>query len=111
MSDPLGLIGGAGSMGGIGPGGLSRVTGSDDSTSGVSGGGPSFKDVLMNSINQVNKLQKDAETAVEDLATGKRDDVGSVMIAAKKAELAFDMLQQVRNKLVDAYEEFKQMRV
>jgi len=107
MSDPLGLIGNTGNIGGVGPGGLSRSGGGGDD----SAGGPSFKDVLMNSINQVNKLQKDAETAVEDLATGKRDDVGSVLMAAKKAELAFDMLQQVRNKLVDAYEEFKQMRV
>ena len=92
MSDPLGLIGNSGNLGGVGPaGGLSRVGGSDDSAA-----GPSFKDVLMNSINQVNKLQKDAETAVEDLSTGKRDDVGSVLMAAKKAELAFDMLQQAQ---------------
>ena len=107
MSDPLGLIGSAGNIGGVGSAGLSRAGGG----SGGDDGGPSFKDVLMKSIDQVNKLQKDAETAVEDLATGRRDDVGSVLMAAKKAELAFDMLQQVRNKLVDAYEEFKQMRV
>ena len=71
----------------------------------------SFKDVLMNNIAQVNKLQQDAQFAIEDLAAGKRDDVAEVMMAARKAELAFEMLLQVRNKLVDAYEEIRQMRV
>ena len=73
--------------------------------------GPSFKDVLMENIKKVNELQQDAEHAIEDLASGRRDDVAGVLIAKQKADLAFQMLQQVRNKLVDAYEEIKQMRV
>jgi flagellar hook-basal body complex protein FliE len=105
MSDPLGLINSAGNVGGIRPPGMGapRIGGNE--------GGPSFKDVLMKNIEQVNKLQKDAESAIEDLASGKRDDVDGVLIANKKAEMAFQLLQQVRNKLVDAYEEIKQMRV
>lgn len=69
-----------------------------------------FKDVLMNNIEQVNKLQEDAQVAIEDLAVGRRD-LADVMMATKKAELAFHMLLQVRNKLVDAYEEIRQIRV
>ena len=72
---------------------------------------PSFKDVLMQNIEQVNKLQQDAEMAVEDLIAGRRDDAASVLIAKQKADLAFQMLLQVRNKLVSAYDEIKQMRV
>lgn len=73
--------------------------------------GPGFKDVLMKNIEQVNRLQQDAETAIEDLATGRRDDMDGVMLAKQKADVAFQMLLQVRNKMMDAYEEVKQIRV
>ena len=109
MSDPLGLIG------------SSNVGGAGQAIGGPMGqkpplqpdvvDGPSFKDVLMENIEQVNRLQQDAEMAIEDLVTGRRDDVDQVMMAKQKSDLAFQMLLQVRNKMVDAYEEIKQMRV
>jgi flagellar hook-basal body complex protein FliE len=74
-------------------------------------GGPSFKDALMKEIEQVNKLQQDAEMAIEDFAAGRRDDVTNVMNAKNQADVAFQMLMQVRNKMMDAYEEVKQIRV
>lgn len=73
--------------------------------------GPDFKQHLMDNINQVNKLQQDAEVAIEDLVAGRRDDMESVMMAKQKADIAFQMMLQVRNKLMDAYEEVKQIRV
>jgi len=73
--------------------------------------GPDFKQVLMQNINQVNEMQQNAETAVDDLISGKRDDMESVLIAKQKADIAFQMLLQVRNKMMDAYEEVKQIRV
>ena len=103
MTDPLGLISSAR------PVGMPRAP--QAPTAPGTAEGPSFKDVLMNNIEQVNKLQQDAAGAIEDLTTGKRDDVANVFIAKQKADMAFQMLQQVRNKLVDAYEEIKQMRV
>lgn len=105
MSDPLGLISGAG--------GVQGTQGSGTSSRQVSGpqGGPSFHDVLKQNIEQVSKLQQEAEMAVEDLAAGRRDDYQGVMIAKAKADMAFKMLLQVRNKMIDAYEEVKQMRV
>jgi len=75
------------------------------------GSGPSFKDVLMKNIEQVNRLQQDAQKAIEDLAAGRRDDASQVMMTTKKADLAFQMLLQVRNKMTAAYEEIKQTRV
>ena len=105
MTDPLGLIN-AGNPGRVaGAGGVSPAAGP------AAAGGPSFKDVLMKNIEQVNRLQQDAEMAIEDLAVGRRDDVAGVMIAKQKADMAFQMLLQVRNKMVDAYEEIKQIRV
>ena len=49
--------------------------------------------------------------AIEDLVAGRRDDLDGVLIAKQKADIAFQTLLQVRNKLMDAYEEVKQMRV
>jgi flagellar hook-basal body complex protein FliE len=65
----------------------------------------------MENIKQVNKLQAEATTAIEDLNTGKRADVEGVLLATQKADTAFRMLVSVRNKLTQAYEEIKQMRV
>ncbi len=73
--------------------------------------GPDFKDVLMQNLQQVNQLQQDAQTAIEDVVAGKRDDMAAVLAAKQKADVAFQMLLQVRNKMMDAYEEVKQIRV
>jgi len=73
--------------------------------------GDSFRDVLLKSLNQVNELQQDASTAIEDLQTGKRNDLETVLMATAKADTAFQMLLSVRNKVMDAYDELKQIRV
>ena len=70
-----------------------------------------FKDLLMQSIHEVNRLQAEADQARINLATGQSDNVAEVFTAIKKAELAFQTLMQIRNKLMDAYDEIKQMRV
>ncbi len=101
MTDPLGLIGQSGP---ITPNTGPKPGAADPNA-------PDFKQVLMDNIEQVNKLQQDAEAAIEDLAVGRRDDVAGVMIAKQKADMAFKMLLQVRNKLVDAYAEIKDIRV
>ena len=70
-----------------------------------------FKDLLMQSIHEVNRLQADADQARINLATGQSDNIAEVFTAVKKAELAFQTLMQIRNKLMEAYDEIKQMRV
>jgi len=72
---------------------------------------PSFKDLLTENLNEVNRLQQDAARAVEDMAAGRRTDLENVLTATRKAELAFQMLQQVRNRVLDAYNELKDIRV
>ncbi len=74
-------------------------------------GGASFSDVLKNSIEEVSKLQQDASQAVADLATGKTEDVTGVMTAMEKSDLAFKTLLAIRSKLMDAYEEIKNISV
>jgi flagellar hook-basal body complex protein FliE len=102
MTDPLGLIPSTSALGGPKP---ARPTHPGQQPS------VSFKDVLMKQLEQVNRLQQDAEMAIEDLVSGKRDDMDAVLIAKQKADIAFQMLLQVRNKMMDAYEEVKQIRV
>lgn len=65
----------------------------------------------MDSLKDVNKLQQEATTAIEDLSTGKRNDVEGVLLATQKADMAFKMLLSVRNKVQAAVEEIKQLRV
>jgi flagellar hook-basal body complex protein FliE len=100
MTDPLGLI--------RNTAGSSPLGGGVRAKPGESG---SFKDVLLKNIDEVNKLQQDASRAAEDLAAGRRDDVEGVMLATSKADTAFKALQAVRNRVMEAYDEIKQMRV
>ncbi|MFI4872999.1 MAG: flagellar hook-basal body complex protein FliE [Phycisphaerales bacterium JB061] len=103
MTDPLGLVGQSQQ--------LNAAAQLQQNKKSEAAGGQGFKDLLMQNIEQVNKLQEDATTAIEDLTTGKRDDVESVLLATAKADTAFRLLQQVRNKVFDAYKEIQQLRV
>ncbi|RMH11097.1 MAG: flagellar hook-basal body complex protein FliE [Planctomycetota bacterium] len=102
MSDPIGLVGASGS-GPIKPRPNVHSTPHQQ--------GPNFKEALLKSLEEVNAAQQDADRAVEDLVTGKRQDVEGVVLATEKADMAFQMLQSVRNKVMGAYEEIKQIRV
>lgn len=86
---------------------LSSLTQSAQGTEGET----SFKDTLMKSIHEVNTLQQDANRAVEQLATGGETSPAEVLTAVQKADLAFRMMLQVRNKLVQAYQEVQNIRV
>jgi flagellar hook-basal body complex protein FliE len=74
-------------------------------------GNVSFKDVLMKNLNEVNKLQQDADKSLEDFVTGKTQNMSEVISASQKASMAFSMLTQIRNKLQDAYDEVKNLRI
>jgi flagellar hook-basal body complex protein FliE len=94
---------GASQLGGAGP--STRIGGTG------AAGGTSFSDTLKKSIDEVSKLQQDASKAVEDLATGKSENVTGVMTAVEKSDLAFKTLLAIRTKLMDAYEEIKNIPV
>lgn len=112
MADPLGLIGGFNSVQRLAPLAPSRAGGAAVGDVGeIAGPQPEFKKFLQEQIAQVNELQSDATVAVEDLAAGRRDDLEGVIIATQKADVAFKMLLQVRNKVMEAYDEIKQIRV
>lgn len=71
----------------------------------------SFADTLKDAIGSVNELQKSSDKAMQNLATGRTDNVADVMIAAEKADIALRLMVQVRNKIIDAYQEVMKMQV
>jgi flagellar hook-basal body complex protein FliE len=76
----------------------------------VNEGEGNFGSVLKTAINQVEELHGSAEAQVTDLLKGDRSDVHNVMIAVEKADIAFQLMLQVRNKIVSAYQEVSRMQ-
>lgn len=70
-----------------------------------------FKNVLLESIREVNDMQQQADMAVEKLAAGEEVTPAEVLTAVQKADVAFKLMMQVRNKLVQAYQEIQNVRV
>lgn len=76
-----------------------------------SGGGASFSDVLKNSIDEVARLQQEASQATQSLLTGQTEDITGVFTAMEKSDIAFKTLLAIRGKLMDAYDEIKNMPI
>jgi flagellar hook-basal body complex protein FliE len=74
-------------------------------------GGPSFKDMLADSIQQVNTMQLEADQAVETMFSGGDVNPAEVLTAVQKADLAFRLTMQMRNKLMEVYQEIKDIRI
>jgi len=90
--------------------GVNPVAGTTTSSPAVQPG-KDFKSILLNSLEEVNKLQSEADQGVQKLLTGESENVAEVMAAVNKAGIAFDLLMEVRNKLTESYREIQQMRV
>ena len=70
-----------------------------------------FKNMLVDSIQQVNTMQLDADKAVESMFSGGEVNPAEVLTAVQKADLAFRLTMQMRNKLMDVYQEIKDIRI
>jgi len=71
----------------------------------------SFKDMLVDSIKQVNSMQHQADQAVEAMFTGEDVNPAEVLTAVQKADLAFRLTMQMRNKAMDVYREIRDIRI
>ena len=67
--------------------------------------------MIIESLNEVNRLQTEADQGVQRLLTGETNNVAEVFAASNKAGIAFDLLMEVRNKLVEAYQEILRMQI
>jgi flagellar hook-basal body complex protein FliE len=73
-------------------------------------GGANFGDVLKSAVHSVDQVNDDAAAKVTNLLQGGSGDVNSVMIAVEKADVSFQLMMQVRNKIVSAYQDIEKMQ-
>jgi flagellar hook-basal body complex protein FliE len=73
--------------------------------------GTGFGDVLKDAISTVNELQKQSDQEIQKYMTGESQDLHTTVIAMQKADLSFQMMMQVRNKIVQAYQEIMRMQM
>ncbi len=84
----------------------------DMGPAGAAGGATgSFGHVLGDAIAQVNSLQEQASSSIAALATGDKASLHDTMIAMEQADVSFRMMMQVRNKIVEAYQEIMRMQI
>jgi flagellar hook-basal body complex protein FliE len=88
-----------------------KISSSDDGLAGAGEVAKSFSNVLGNYITDVNSQSRSAEKAVETFASGGNIDLHSVMIASEKAGLSMQLAMQMRNKILQAYQEVSRTQV
>jgi len=71
----------------------------------------SFSETLLKSIQKVNDLQEEADKSIEELATGENRDIAQTMISIEKANISFQLMTQIRNRIVETYQEVMRMQV
>jgi flagellar hook-basal body complex protein FliE len=64
-----------------------------------------FLNTLQKTLDQAQQIENEADSKVTDLISGKGQDVHSAMIAVEKADISFQLIMQVRNKIVKAYQD------
>ena len=74
-------------------------------------GGVSFKDTLSNYLSDVNDMQIKADKSIEKMVAGEITDVNQVMTSVEQANTAFNMMMELRNKVMDAYQEIMRIRL
>jgi len=92
---------GAGQAAGLSTGGLGAPS--------AAGAPTPFLDTLKSAISSADQINSDASQQVTGVLTGTGGDVHSAMIAVEKADLSFQMMMQVRSKIVAAYQEISRM--
>ena len=73
-------------------------------------GAVGFADLIQNYVEQTNVAQQASDAAIEDFATGKSENVQTVVLAMANAEVSFQMFMEIRNKLIDSYNELMRMQ-
>ncbi len=73
--------------------------------------GQGFGDLFKNTLDSVQSLHKEAQSSAERFMSGEAEDIHKVAMDQQRAHLAFDYVLQVRNKVVQAYQEIMRMQV
>ncbi len=75
------------------------------------GGGEAFTETLNNALSQVSSAEQQAYTESLQLLTGDSGNIHNVVLAAEKADIALQLTMQVRNKVLDAYNDMMRMQI
>jgi len=78
---------------------------------GEASGGGAFQDVFAGAIQKVEAFGQEASGSVERFLSGEGEELHNTVLATTRAELAFEMFLQTRNKVVSAYQEIMKMQV
>jgi flagellar hook-basal body complex protein FliE len=78
---------------------------------GPAGAANAFSQMLNDAVGNIDKLQKTADGNIQKLATGQPVDLHDVTISMEQANLSFQLGMQVRNKILDAYQEIMRMQI
>lgn len=70
-----------------------------------------FQQTLESAISNVEQLRNQAEQAVQKFLSGENEELHSIVLAAQRAEIAFELGMQIRNKVVQAYQEIMRMQI
>jgi flagellar hook-basal body complex protein FliE len=87
------------------------AAGTESAGGGRAGGPVNFQDMLLKSLEQVNELDRQSQSIIAGALTGEDYTQAEMFTAVKKADLAFRTMLQIRNKLLDAYNELKNVRM
>ena len=90
---------------------LSSLSGFLKSPEGLKADKESFKKTLLGFMDQVNELQNRADRSIEKLISGEAKDLHQVMIAAEEATISFQLMVELRNKILEAYHEVMRIQV
>ncbi|MEX1213287.1 MAG: flagellar hook-basal body complex protein FliE [Balneolaceae bacterium] len=71
----------------------------------------SFSDMLSGAIRSVDETMKESDQATADFVAGKTENVHDVMIAMQRSQVSFQMMVEIRNKVLDAYHEISRMQI
>src|SRR5690349_11961215 len=80
-------------------------------TPGISSQPGAFQNVLNGAIQTIESAQTDASSAVQQFLTGQNEELHTAALAVQKAQMSFELGLQVRNKVVDAYQQIMQMQI
>ena len=75
------------------------------------GNGASFADTLKDAVGRVDGAQREADSQIEAFVAGEQDNLHEVMISMNSARLTFQLMTEVRNKMLDTYQELMRMQV
>jgi flagellar hook-basal body complex protein FliE len=71
----------------------------------------SFGDMLSNAIQSVDDSMKASDAGVQNYISGQTNNIHDVMISMQQAQLSFQMMVEVRNRLVETYQELSRMQI